>query len=148
MGDRVIVSAVIGHAIGDVIGVPYEMCPRSKLKKTPIKSIKTKNKYSDDTVMTLATMQAIIDNNGKINYDDIMYEYYLWLATGKYTQDGRAYGFGGTTFRAVNNFSLGFPALYCGINEYYANGNGAVIHKRNLHIRAELSGAYRTAYGN
>ena len=140
MGDRVIVSAVIGHAIGDVIGVPYEMCPRKILKKTPIKSIKKKNKYSDDTAMTLATMQAIIDNNGKINYDDIMYEFYLWLATGKYTQNGKAYGYGGTTFRAVNNFSLGVPALYCGINEFYANGNGALmrmlpiifyLHKRN-----------------
>ena len=122
-----LVNAIIGHTIGDTIGVPFEMMPRNRLKKFPIKEIYDENKYSDDTVMTLATMKAIIDNGGKINYEDIMYEFYLWLSEGKYTPDGMPYGFGNTTFRAVNNFSLGFDALDCGIDEEYANGNGALM---------------------
>lgn len=122
-----IVNAIIGHAIGDVIGVPYEMCPRKILKRSPIKGINAKNRYSDDTAMTLATMQAIIDNNGEIDYEDIMYNFYLWIATGKFTQEGQAYGYGGTTFKAINNYSLGVPALNCGINSFYSNGNGALM---------------------
>lgn len=76
--------------------------------------------------MVLATMQSIMDNKG-IDYDKLMYEFYLWLAQGKYTQEGQPIGYGGTTFNAVRRYSLGCDALKCGINIDKCNGNGALM---------------------
>lgn len=39
-----IYNAILGHIVGDVTGLPYEMCPRSYLKDMPFKGIDKKKK--------------------------------------------------------------------------------------------------------
>lgn len=120
-------SAILGHCIGDAMGVPFEMTPRKYLKEVPVEGMERKiNRYSDDTAMTLATMQSIIKNKG-INYDSMMYEFYLWLAKGKYTQNKKPYGYGNTTFNAIYNYSIGIDALECGMDGILSNGNGVLM---------------------
>lgn len=122
-----IVNAIIGHVIGDTLGGPYELFTRDKMKIYPAKDIMRTSKYSDDSAMTLATMRSITDNNGIIDYEDIMYEFYLWLAYGKHTPDNTPYGYSGTVFDSVNKFSLGYDPLKCGNPSEYCNGNGALM---------------------
>ncbi len=56
-------NGIIGLAIGDAMGVPLEFCIREKLMQNPTTEMKgygshdvPKGSWSDDTSMTLATM--------------------------------------------------------------------------------------------
>lgn len=82
--------------------------------------------FSDDTSMTLATMESIIRNK-TIDVEDMMVEFVYWLEYGKHTPDGFAFGVGGSTFNAIEKFYCGLPALRCGSGEEKGNGNGALM---------------------
>lgn len=71
-------DSVYGFVVGDAIGVPIEFEDRKKLMNNPVTSMKGYGSYdvpegtwSDDTSMTLATMDSIIQQKGKINYNDM-----------------------------------------------------------------------------
>ena len=75
------VDSIIGHAIGDAMGVPTEFCIREYLLRDPVKemigSAKTgqpAGSWSDDTSMEIATIDSFIQNK-KFNYDDIMHKW-------------------------------------------------------------------------
>ena len=76
--------------------------------------------------MTLATMQSII-NTKTIDIEDMMVEFVYWLAYGKHSADGFAYGVGSSTFSAINKFYCGMPVLKCGSGDEKGNGNGALM---------------------
>ena len=62
-------NGIIGFAIGDAMGVPNEFCLREKLMQNPVTEMVgfrshdvPKGSWSDDTSLTLATMDSIIEN--------------------------------------------------------------------------------------
>lgn len=64
-------NGIIGLAIGDAMGVPLEFCKREDLIKNPTTTMKgygshdvPKGSWSDDTSMTIATIDAIIADKG------------------------------------------------------------------------------------
>ena len=72
-------DGVIGFAVGDALGVPVEFSPRELLKINPITDMtgygthsQPAGTWSDDTSMIIATIDSIINNNGNIDYKDIM----------------------------------------------------------------------------
>ncbi len=72
------VDAIIGHAIGDAMGVPTEFCLREKLLEKPVTKMISSDMvgepagtWSDDTSMEIATIDSFIDK-GYFNYHDIM----------------------------------------------------------------------------
>ena len=64
-----ITDSIIGHAIGDAMGMPTEFCIREQLlKKTVIDMIGSEKvgqpagSWTDDTSMEVATIESIISN--------------------------------------------------------------------------------------
>ena len=69
--DRTIKDCVYGLAIGDALGVPFEFRPRDSFNATTMTSGGVWNQpigtWSDDTSMTIATCDALRENNKKID---------------------------------------------------------------------------------
>lgn len=132
-GDTVKVrDGIIGLLIGDALGVPVEFVGRETLEANPVTGMRghgtydmPKGTWSDDTSMTLATMESIA-NKGKIDYEDIMNEFSLFANEGKHCQYG-VFDYGGTTIDAIYNFDDGVPALECGGTGERDNGNGSLM---------------------
>ena len=129
-----VVDAVIGHAIGDAMGVPTEFCMREKLLNNPVTNMigygshpVPEGSWSDDTSMSIATMDAIINDDGKINLKDIMMNFYYWLKEAKFTPHGEVFDAGRTCIKAVINFSKGVSVDKCGLDDIYSNGNGSLM---------------------
>lgn len=59
-------AVVIGHAVGDALGVPVEFCEREELAKNPVTDMRGFGSYpvpagawSDDTGMSLAALDSL-----------------------------------------------------------------------------------------
>ncbi len=127
------IDGIFGLAVADALGVPAEFKSRKSLKENPITDMvgygthhQPAGTWSDDTSMTIATMDSIIDKQG-INYDDMMEKFSDWMHTAKYTAGGVFFDIGGTTRSAIHNFARGNMALYCGEPYESANGNGSLM---------------------
>ena len=68
--NRTIKDCVYGLAVGDALGVPFEFRPRNTFNATDMTSGDVWNQtigtWSDDTSMTIATCDALKENNKKI----------------------------------------------------------------------------------
>ena len=100
-------DGIIGHAIGDAMGIPIEFCNREELLKKPVTKMLgngihqvPKGYWSDDTSLEIALVDSII-NKKDIDYEDIMNNFTEWLNKGK--------------------------PLECGIDKIDANGNGSLM---------------------
>ena len=116
-------SAIYGLAIGDALGVPYEFKKRGSFNTTDMIGYGTHNQpigtWSDDTSMTLALCDSLRNNNLKIDTKDMLDRFRNWISNGKYTSNGVVFDYGNTTCEALE---LGY-----GIDDIYANGNGALM---------------------
>lgn len=142
---------LLGLAIGDALGVPVEGFSRRQLTSDPVISMRgygTWNKppgtWSDDTSMTLATMDSII-REGVIDYSDIMHNFYLWYTKGMFTVDG-LFDIGNTTYKAIYKYSKNTPALLCGGADHNDNGNGSLM--RMLPVALYLNARYKNNFTN
>lgn len=125
-------SAILGLAVGDALGVPYEFISRDIIKKNPCKDMigyGTHNKkagtWSDDTSLTLCLLDNL--NNKNINYNNIMNSFILWYDNGKYTADGDTFDIGITTSDAIDNYKIRKNLIKCGLYDEYSNGNGSLM---------------------
>lgn len=139
-------SVMIGHAIGDALGVPVEFRSRDYLRKHPVTDMIGYGTYpvpagawSDDTSMSLATLDSLLKNT--VDYNDIMDNFTDWYVLGKYTPTGTVFDIGGTCRQAIENYrqGQGKPALECGLSDENANGNGSLmrIHPMCLYLNAK-----------
>ncbi len=130
--DLKVKDGIIGLVVGDALGVPVEFKPREYLEKNPVTGMMgygtydvEKGTWSDDTSMTLATMQSIVNRNA-IDLEDIMNEFLLFVSESKYCQD-EVFDYGGTTINAIDMFASGCPASQCGGTSDRDNGNGSLM---------------------
>ena len=110
MVDKKIVKSVLyGVAIGDALGVPVEFLYRDEVREINIQNmegtdtnfkygtrwgdITPKGCWSDDTAMTLASLDALCENG--FDPSTFMENYILWLKEGKYSSLNYAFGLGG-----------------------------------------------------
>ena len=126
-------DAICGFVVGDALGVPVEFTLRESLQENPITEITGYGTYnmppgtfSDDTSMTLATMNSIC-NKKAIDFEDIQSEFLEWLFNSKYTQYEKTFDYGNTTYNALLNFKNGINALNCGGKSDRDNGNGSLM---------------------
>ena len=116
-------DAILGLAIGDALGVPYEFKQRGSFTCSDMVGHGTHDQpagtWSDDTSMTLATLDSLKYNNGKVVTDDIRRNFNNWLRHGDYTADGEVFDAGITTCTALRN---GKPAV-----GEWDNGNGSLM---------------------
>lgn len=142
---RQIKSVVIGHAVGDALGVPVEFSPRAKLDKNPVTDMMGFGAYdmpagswSDDTSMSLAALDVL--SNGSDDLFAIMVNFTKWIEEGEYTPTGKVFDVGRTCLGAVVKFvkacnqangdlvpQQGFDVTSCGLDDEYSNGNGSLM---------------------
>ena len=137
-------SAIIGHAVGDALGVPVEFASREELKVSPITKMEGFGTYpfpagswSDDTSMTIASLDSLI--NG-IDYEDMMYKFCQWLYQDKYTPSDECFDVGNTTSYALHDYWVNkIKPLECGGKKDYNNGNGSLMRILPIALYCELS---------
>ena len=126
-------AVMLGHAIGDALGVPVEFAKRSELDESPVTDMSGYGTYpvpagawSDDTSMSIAALDCIAD--GKINWDAIMVGFGEWYYKDKYTPTGKMFDVGNTCSFAIDNyFAHHKPVGKCGLDDEYSNGNGSLM---------------------
>lgn len=126
-------DGIIGLATGDAMGVPVEFKSRQEIAQNPVVSMQefgTHNQpmgtWSDDTSLTLALMDSIVEKNG-LDYADIMDKFSNWLMYGDYTATGEVFDVGNATSRAIMNYGRGMAPLTCGGISEHENGNGSLM---------------------
>lgn len=116
-------SAIYGLIIGDALGVPFEFKSRGSFCCTDMIGHGTHNQpvgtWSDDTSMTLATLDSLKQNKNRINIEDMRDKFNNWLYQGKYTTDGNVFDYGITTKQALDSKR--------GLDDFYSNGNGSLM---------------------
>jgi ADP-ribosylglycohydrolase len=125
---------MIGHAVGDALGVPVEFCAREELLKNPVMDMMGFGSYpmpagawSDDTSMSVAALDSLA--NGEILYDEIMGNFVKWANLDDYTPTGEMFDIGITCKKAIRKFveEEGISPLACGLPYENANGNGSLM---------------------
>ena len=81
-----------------------------------------KGSWSDDTALTLATMDSILEKHG-VDYDDMMLKFCAFLNSSKYTSGGRVFGVEQATRDSLMKyFTKRGEAIKCGSDESDSNG--------------------------
>ena len=127
-------DGVFGAAIGDAMGVPIEFRKREELLDNPVTSMIGGGTYnmpagvwSDDTSLTLATMDSIIKSN-RLDYKDMADRFCLFMNKGEYTATGTVFDIGNTTKIALEKYlNEGVNPILCGGDKLNDNGNGSLM---------------------
>ena len=132
-------ALIIGHAIGDALGVPVEFKSREKLEENPVVGMSgygTHNvpagTWSDDTSMTLCLLESL-GRLGTVDYDDIMKIFVDWMKRGEFTATYTVFDIGIATRHALMSYepdSKLVPKtapLLCGGAKERDNGNGSLM---------------------
>ena len=116
-------DAILGLAIGDALGVPYEFKKRGTFLCTEMVGYGTHNQpegtWSDDTSMVLATLDSLKSNDGKIVPKDMFERFNYWLLYGDYTAHGEVFDAGIATCKALQTGKSQTGE--------YDNGNGSLM---------------------
>ena len=116
-------NAVMGLAISDALGVPYEFEERGSFTCTDMTGFGSHDQpagtWSDDTSMTIATAKSLRDNEGRVVLDDIHNNFMLWLNEAAFTANGVVFDVGHATLKAL---MTGEPRM-----GEYENGNGSLM---------------------
>ena len=128
-------DGIIGLVVGDALGVPVEFESRSVLEMNPVTDMRGHGTYnqeagtwSDDTSMTLATMQSIVNKNG-IDYEDIMDEFCNWIYNDEHNNSEEGtFDYGITTRMAIDRYHFeNKDPIKCGGTSERDNGNGSLM---------------------
>ena len=127
-------SVVVGHSIGDALGVPVEFCTREELDENPVTDMMGFDSYpvpegcwSDDTSMALCALDSLA--KGKLNYNEIMQNFVRWASFDEFTPTGEMFDIGRTCLKAIRRYldSDGTDATKSGLDGENYNGNGSLM---------------------
>lgn len=133
-----VIDALMGVAIGDAVGVPFEFNSRDKMKARPAKGMvghgthnQPKGTWSDDSSLTFCLAESLA-----VGYDlkDISQNFIKWKTKSYWSARGRVFDIGMTTSRAISRLQkiiedddlgeLGRQKYY---GNEYDNGNGSLM---------------------
>ena len=147
--EMIVKAVMIGHAIGDALGVPVEFCERDELSKGPVDDMEgfgtfpvPAGSWSDDTSMSIATLDSL--KLGTLNFDDIMINFGKWYYKDEFTPTGEMFDVGNTCSYAIDNYFVHKkPINSCGLDNEHSNGNGSLMRIHPialyLHTRDDLN---------
>ena len=105
---------ILGGAVGDGWGRPYEGSP-TRAFPLPLELVVT-----DDTQLTLATCEAIIES-GRVDPASIALRFLVWF------REGRLTGLGSSTTKALRDLAAGAHWALAGAKGDRAAGNGSAM---------------------
>ena len=121
-------AVIIGGAVGDALGVPYEFRPRDTFVATDMVGYGTYNQpegsWSDDTSLTLCLVENFIEEG---ELPSLYGKFLDYKKTGKWTPYGKCFDMGSTTLLALRRYEAGIPIGLCGGDSEMDNGNGALM---------------------
>ncbi|MBO5328777.1 MAG: ADP-ribosylglycohydrolase family protein [Clostridia bacterium] len=136
-------AIVLGHAIGDALGVPVEFSEREELKDNPVTDMTGYGTYdvpagcwSDDTSMSLCALDAI--SGEKVDFNLIMQNFAKWYNEAEYTATDEVFDIGNTCCKAILNYERGNPYYECGLSDERSNGNGSLMRIHPVALAAYL----------
>lgn len=130
---KTVKGAIFGLAVADALGVPVEFESREKLRENSVHKMLgfgshdvPKGTWSDDTSMTLCTLNSIAQK-GKIDLEDNILEFSKWAEDGYMTPHGEMFDIGRTTLTSLRNYWNCKNVYTCGGKSEYDNGNGSLM---------------------
>ena len=147
-------AVMLGHAVGDALGVPVEFRERGKLTENPVTDMEgygtyplPKGCWSDDTSMSLAALDSLA--KGDLDWDEIMRNFGRWYYGDEYTPTGEMFDVGNTCSCAIDNYVVNHkPISECGLADERSNGNGSLmrIHPFVLYAYKKLLNGTEKGY--
>ncbi|WP_434658790.1 ADP-ribosylglycohydrolase family protein [Sulfurimonas sp. NW9] len=124
-----IVGSLIGLAVGDALGAPYEFKKpsyevSSHFVEGGAHSISI-GEWTDDTSMALCLAQSLIENNG-FNAKDQMDKYVSWEEDGYFSTRSQCFDIGNTVARALSTYRR-TKEPFSGITGDANSGNGSLM---------------------
>ncbi|HXA00297.1 MAG TPA: ADP-ribosylglycohydrolase family protein [Candidatus Dormibacteraeota bacterium] len=110
-----VLGCILGGALGDAWGRPCEGSPSHVAFEVPSRS-----SVSDDTQLTLATCESIIENRG-VYAERVASCFAAWFTA------GRINGMGASTLKALRDLAAGVHWALAGSRGEYSAGNGAAM---------------------
>jgi len=128
-------ASLIAGAIGDAWGSSYENFVSPVRTDTfywhPIKEQEKTWRLTDDTMLTLASCEALLEHNFS---PELLCTYFV-----KYYRQGRLTGIGASTLKAIQELEMGGHWSQVGRSGEYAAGNGAAMRIAPLAFRQSVS---------
>jgi ADP-ribosyl-[dinitrogen reductase] hydrolase len=125
-------AAVLGHLVGDAIGVPYEFTRPEQIDRIEFRGHGTHNQppgtWSDDGALMLALLDSLLTSSIGFDIADQAKRFLRWLERGEYTPDpGRKpFDVGNATRAALARVRRGIPPEEAGADPD-ALGNGSLM---------------------
>lgn len=123
-------AALLGVAIGDALGFPFEGMPREALVGLDLSSFHGEafppGTWSDDTSLTFITAESLVAR-GRLDLEDLSRRFLHWLREGYFTPFGEAIGVGRATREALLRVERGVPPQEAGGRGERDNGNGSLM---------------------
>lgn len=110
-----VLGCLLGGALGDAWGGPWEGRLGPLQFEIPLQS-----KISDDTQLTLATCESVIEK-GSVDPENLAAHFLDWFVRGRIT------GIGASTLKAMRDLSAGVHWALAGNRGEHAAGNGAAM---------------------
>ncbi len=124
-------GAILGVVVGDALGVPVEFMSREELTACPVTGMREygthdqpAGTWSDDSSMTLCLMESLTHG---LDYGDMASTYLCWADDGYWTPHGEVFDMGRATREALVKYAHHVPALECGGDGQWDNGNGSLM---------------------
>lgn len=140
-------AVMIGHAVGDALGVPVEFKTREYIAKDPVTSMRGYGSYavpagawSDDTSMSLCALAAM--GRKDWTFEEVMDNFFAWMSDNRFTATDETFDVGYTCFNAILNYRQNrMPVSECGLYDEDSNGNGSLmrIHPFSLLVDTETA---------
>lgn len=126
-----LMGGIMGHAVGDALGVPVEFYSRIELNRSPVTDMQgygthqqPPGTWSDDTSLTLATIIGLCD---KERLERVADEFINWFDYAAYTPGGCVLDIGSVTKEAIIRLKEGASLQESGGIQIYENGNGSNV---------------------
>lgn len=120
-------GAVLGHLVGDALGVPYEFSSARSPDEVAWRGHGSHNQppgtWSDDGALMLALLDSLL--GAGFDPDDQGRRALAWREEGRYAPGGLVFDIGGATAAALARIATGTPAAGAGAAD--AKGNGSLM---------------------
>lgn len=116
-------NGMLGLAIGDAFGLPFEYVTRSDLRRNPVTDWSEGGKYgqkmgtwSDITSMSMATLESLCEKR-EIDPDDVFQKFLIWKAEDDYTPHEEVVRMDDAVVKALKNYTDDVPVSKCGVGQ-------------------------------